>query len=73
MTSHLHPVFVPGCYRCDLNRDELPQCSCSCGDSTRPHINHRKTIPCWTYLGRTRHNIGWDGRVLTKGDSDVPQ
>lgn len=24
MTQHLHSTFVPGCYRCDLNLDELP-------------------------------------------------
>lgn len=23
MTPHLHREFVPGCYRCDLSRDEL--------------------------------------------------
>jgi hypothetical protein len=23
MTAHLHATFVDGCYRCDLNRDEL--------------------------------------------------
>ena len=22
MTLHLHPEFIPGCYRCDLSRDE---------------------------------------------------
>lgn len=22
MTQHLHPVSVPGCYRCDLSSDE---------------------------------------------------
>lgn len=24
MTGHNHTEFVPGCYRCDLNLDELP-------------------------------------------------
>ena len=23
MTQHLHAEFIEGCYRCDLNRDEL--------------------------------------------------
>ena len=23
MTAHLHAEIVPGCYRCDLNRDEV--------------------------------------------------
>lgn len=23
MTLHLHPEFVPGCFRCDLSREEL--------------------------------------------------
>lgn len=36
---------------------------CSCGDRSRPNINHRKTIPCWTYIGNTRHNIDKRGRV----------
>ena len=30
---------------------------CSCGDSTRPHINHRKRIPCWTYIGEDRYDV----------------
>lgn len=24
MTAHDHTEFVPGCYRCDLNLDEMP-------------------------------------------------
>lgn len=24
MTAHSHTEFVPGCYRCDLNLDEMP-------------------------------------------------
>lgn len=31
--------------------------TCSCGDPTRPHINHRKRIPCWTYIGHDRCDI----------------
>ena len=23
MSEHRHPVYVPGCYRCDLSRDEV--------------------------------------------------
>lgn len=38
--------------------------ACSCGDPTRLHINHRKRIPCWTYIGSVRHNIGEDGHVI---------
>lgn len=30
---------------------------CSCGDSTRPNINHRKRIPCWTYVGEYRMDV----------------
>jgi hypothetical protein len=30
---------------------------CTCGDSSRPNINHRKRIPCWTYLGDKRYDI----------------
>lgn len=41
----------------DLGRD------CSCGDRCRPNINHRKTIPCWTFVGTERVNIGTDGMV----------
>lgn len=31
--------------------------SCVCGDRSRAHINHRKTIPCWTYIGSVRHVV----------------
>jgi hypothetical protein len=36
--------------------------SCTCGDPTRPNINHRKTIPCWTYLGHDRMSIDRKGQ-----------
>lgn len=39
---------------------------CSCGNRQRPHINHRKTIPCWTYIGDQRHNIDKRGRVVRR-------
>jgi hypothetical protein len=38
--------------------------TCSCGDPSRPHINHRKTIPCWTYVGDNRVTIDRDGHVV---------
>lgn len=41
----------------------LSEQSCSCGDRRRPHINHRKKVPCWTYIGDTRVNIDSAGRV----------
>ena len=32
MTLHLHPEFVPGCYRCDLSRHEAETITCDeCG------------------------------------------
>lgn len=33
MTAHDHAVFVDGCYRCDLSRDEmrLPEHNCDTG------------------------------------------
>jgi hypothetical protein len=37
---------------------------CSCGDRSRPNINHRKRIPCWTYLGHDRHDIDKKGRII---------
>jgi hypothetical protein len=36
--------------------------SCTCGDSSRPNINHRKTTPCWTYLGHDRMSIDREGQ-----------
>jgi hypothetical protein len=41
-----------------------PDGVCSCGDSHRPRINHRKRIPCWTYVGNDRYDVGPDGRVI---------
>jgi hypothetical protein len=38
---------------------------CSCGDRKRPGVNHRKRIPCWTYLGHTRYDLDERGRVLS--------
>lgn len=37
MTAHLHSVFVEGCYRCDLSRDEafIPEHACDSGDFDR--------------------------------------
>ena len=36
MTQHLHSEFIEGCYRCDLNRDELPpEHVCNSGDFDR--------------------------------------
>ena len=65
MTPHAHRHRVPGCYRCELSEDEVRQPErCWCGDRTRPHINHRKTIPCWTYIGSTRYDINIDGEVV---------
>ena len=28
MTPHLHSQYVPGCYRCDLGRDEMWHAFC---------------------------------------------
>lgn len=30
---------------------------CSCGNRSRPHINHRVSIPCWTFIGRDRVDV----------------
>lgn len=38
-----------------LNADKGGQCQC--GRSDRPHINHRKRIPCWAYIGDERCDI----------------
>jgi hypothetical protein len=36
MTEHVHLELVDGCYRCDLNRDELPpEHECNAGDFDR--------------------------------------
>ena len=37
---------------------------CSCGDRSRPNINHRKRIPCWTYSGRKRVDVAPDDAAL---------
>lgn len=44
---------------------------CSCGDKSRPHINHRVTIPCWTYVGMKRCDVDAYGRVVS-GRVTVP-
>jgi len=33
VSLHLHPEFVPGCYRCDLSADEarIPEHDCDAG------------------------------------------
>lgn len=31
--------------------------TCSCGDRSRPNINHRVRIPCYTFIGKNRHDI----------------
>jgi hypothetical protein len=31
--------------------------ACTCGNPSRPNVNHRKTIPCWTYCGSERINV----------------
>jgi hypothetical protein len=35
MTEHLHSTFVPGCYRCDLSRDELIAVEAERAEETR--------------------------------------
>jgi len=53
-----------------LGEDEIevkpnPVEFCWCGDRSRPHINHRKTIPCWTYIGKVRHMEWLDNQTRT--------
>lgn len=37
MTEHLHSVYVDGCFRCELGRDEafIPEHECDAGDFDR--------------------------------------
>lgn len=37
---------------------------CSCGNPAARSIHHRKTIPCWTYIGNEKFNF--DGKSYTK-------
>jgi hypothetical protein len=37
---------------------------CRCGDRTRPNINHRVRIPCWTYAGPNRYDVDVWGRLV---------
>jgi hypothetical protein len=30
---------------------------CSCGQPEAKGVNHRKTIPCWVYVGNVRMDI----------------
>ena len=36
---------------------------CQCGDRGRLHINHRSTIPCYTFIGDRRYTVGADGEI----------
>lgn len=37
---------------------------CSCGNPSARSVHHRKTIPCWTYIGNDKFNF--DGKSYTK-------
>lgn len=62
MSDYADLPGVPG-----LEDDEaVPDASgsvCSCGDRSRPHINHRVRIPCWTYIGQVRVDVDERGEV----------
>lgn len=36
---------------------------CTCGVPDRNGVKHRKTIPCWTYIGRDRYDVLTDGTL----------
>lgn len=42
--------------------------ACSCGDYRR-RANHRKTTPCWVYVGSTKYDLAQDGRI--KGQREI--
>jgi hypothetical protein len=37
---------------------------CSCGDRSRPGLNHCTTKPCWGWIGDRRVEVDEDGEVV---------
>jgi hypothetical protein len=38
--------------------------TCSCGDRSRPGLNHCTTKPCWGWIGNQRVEVDTDGEVI---------
>lgn len=50
MTQHVHTVFDPTCFRCDLSRDEVP-----------PRLEIVRVGDVYTVAGRDF--IGWEAAI----------
>lgn len=70
MTPHTHREYVPGCYRCELSRDEVSGVERGQGVATLPWRMAAKIVPdeatgCWNWTG-TKSDSGY-GRVSIDG------
>lgn len=61
MTAHLHSEFVPGCYRCDLSKHEIP-----------PSWTDDEIIDAGHRMGWDDHDIALLLATLQEMNEEVP-